>query len=181
MHGDNTTYCFADSGHSVPRSYGCTISMMNGAVTSLSAKKHTLTATSTCHDELIEFSIAVNRMVGFRNMMCEMGLEQEQATTIYQDNEAAISIAMNRGSLSKQSRHMDRRILTARNKIEDVEVIPKYCLTARMLADIGTKALPDPQFAYLRDEINGYALVRQHHPSYPMPAYVSTKRKEIQK
>ncbi len=37
-------------------------------------------------------------MVGFRNIMCEMGLEQEEATTIYQDNEAAISIAMNRVS-----------------------------------------------------------------------------------
>jgi hypothetical protein len=154
--------------------------MMNGAVTSLSAKKHTLTATSTCHDELIEFSIAVNRMVGFRNIMCEMGLEQEEATTIYQDNEAAISIAMNRGSLSKQSRHIERRVLTARNKIEDGSVIPKYCMTARMLADLGTKALPDSQFAYLRDEINGYALVRQHHPTYPLPAYV-TRRKEIQK
>jgi hypothetical protein len=53
-------------------------------------------------------------------------------------------------------------------------------MTARMLADLGTKALPDSQFAYLRDEINGYALVRQHHPTYPLPAYV-TRRKEIQK
>jgi hypothetical protein len=77
--------------------------MMNGAVISLSAKRHTLTASSTCHDELIEFSIAVNRMVGFRNIMAEMGLMQEQATTIYQDNEAAIQIALNRGALSKQS------------------------------------------------------------------------------
>jgi hypothetical protein len=141
-HGDNTTYCFADSGHSLPRSYGCTIAMMNGGVISLSAKKHTITANSTCHDELIEFSIAVSRMVGFRNVMCEMGLEQ--------DNEAAIQIAINRGALSKQSRHIDRRILASRNKIEDGTVIPKYCVTARMLADIGTKALPDAQFAYLR-------------------------------
>ena len=113
--------------------------------------------------------------------MCEMGLEQEEATTIYQDNEAAKSIAMNRGSLSKQSRHIERRVLAARNKIEDGSVIPKYCVTARMLADLGTKALPDAQFAFLRDEINGYALVRQHHPTYPMPAYVSSKGKEIQK
>jgi hypothetical protein len=100
-HGDNTTYCFADSGHSLPRSYGCTIAMMNGAVISLSAKRHTLTASSTCHDEIIEFSIAVARMVGFRNIMSEMGLEQTEATTIYQDNEAAIQIALNRGALSK--------------------------------------------------------------------------------
>jgi hypothetical protein len=172
-HGDNTTYCFADSGHSLPRSYGCTIGMMNGAVTSLSAKRHTLTASSTCHDELIEFSIAVNRMVGFRNVMCEMGLEQKEATVIYQDNEAAIQIAINRGALSKQSRHIDRRVLASRNKIEDGEVIPKYCMTAKMLADIGTKALPDSQFAYLRDLINGYTLVARHHPTYPMPSYVT--------
>jgi hypothetical protein len=179
-HGINTTYCYADSGHSLPRSYGCTVAMMNGAVISLSAKKHTLTASSTCHDELIEFSIAVNRMVGFRNMMSEMGLEQEQATTIYQDNEAAIQIALNRGALSKQSRHIERRILTARNKIEDGAVMPKHCVTGKMLADLGTKALPDSQFPYLRDHINGYTLVAMNHPSYPLPAYV-TRRKEIQK
>ena len=172
-HGDNTMYCFADSGHTLPRSYGCTIAMMNGGVISLSAKRHTITASSTCHDELIEFSIAVNRMVGFRNVMCEMGLEQNDATPIYQDNEAAIHIALNRGALSKQSRHVSRRILTARNKIEDGEVMPVYCITGKMLADIGTKALPDEQFAFLRDHINGYMLVREHHPTYPLPPYVS--------
>jgi hypothetical protein len=171
-HENNTTYCFADSGHSLPRSYGCTIAMMNGAVISLSAKKHTLTASSTCHDEIIEFSIAVSRMVGFRNIMSEMGLEQTEATTIYQDNEAAIQIALNRGALSKQSRHIDRRILASRNKVEDGEVNPVYCVTAKMLADIGTKALPDAQFAYLRDLINGYSLVLKHHPTYPLPPYV---------
>ncbi len=63
---------------------------------------------SYCHDEIIEFLIAVSRMVGFRNIMSEMGLEQTEATTIYQDNEAAIQIALNRGALSKQSRHIDR-------------------------------------------------------------------------
>ena len=134
-----------------------------------------MTASSTCHDEIIEFSIAVSRMVGFRNIMSEMGLQQEEATTIYQDNEAAIQIALNRGALSKQSRHIDRRILASRNKVEDGDVMPVYCVTARMLADIGTKALPDAHFAFLRDLINGYALVKRHHPDYPMPSYVKAK------
>jgi hypothetical protein len=115
-------------------------------------------------------------MVGFRNMMSEMGLEQEQATTIYQDNEAAIQIALNRGALSKQSRHIERRILTARNKIEDGAVMPKHCVTGKMLADLGTKALPDSQFPYLRDHINGYTLVAMNHPTYLLPAYVTTKK-----
>ena len=172
LHGDNTLYNYADSGHSLPRSYGCSLTMMNGGVLQLSAKKHTMTAVSTCHDELIEFSIATNKVVGFRNIMSEMGLSQASATIIYQDNEAAIQIAMNRGSLSKQSRHMERKILTARNKIEDGATLPKYIETTRMLADIGTKALGDKQFAYLRDQLTGYALVRKHHPSYVLPAYV---------
>jgi hypothetical protein len=175
-HGVNNMYCFADSGHSLPRSYGCTLPMMNGAALSLSAKKHTLTASSTMHDELIEFGIATNRIVGFRNMAHEMGFAQEKATTIYQDNEASIQVMVNRGSLSKQSRHIDRKILTSRNKIEDGEVMPKYIRTEDMLADIGTKALPDKQFIYLRDQLNGYALVKRHHPSYPVPSYVMSER-----
>ena len=171
-HGLNTMYCYADSGHSLPRSYGCTAPMMNGAALALSAKKHSLTASSTMHDELIEYSIATNRMVGFRNMSNEMGFAKERATTIYQDNEASIQVMVNRGSLSKQSRHVERRILTARNKIEDGEIMPKYMKTEDMVADIGTKALPDKQFIYLRDLLNGYALVRQHHPTYVLPDYV---------
>jgi hypothetical protein len=174
-HGDNTLYCYADSGHSLPRSYGCTIAMMNGAALSLSAKRHTLTASSTCHDEIIEFSIAVNKIVGLRNIMAEMGLEQCDATTIYQDNEAAIHLAMNRGALSKQSRHIERRVLAARNKIEDHEVEPKKIHTGKMLADIGTKALADEQFTFLRDEMNGYSLVKRSHPGYILPAYVSKR------
>ncbi len=108
--------------------------------------------------------------------MVEMGLEQTNATIIYQDNQAAIQIALNRGSLSKQSRHMERRILTARNKVEDHQVKPIYISTVEMLADIGTKALPDKQFAYLRDQMNGYALVLKNHPSYKLPAFVQGER-----
>jgi hypothetical protein len=176
LHGDNSLYLYADSAHGLPRSYGCTCAMMNGAVLSLSAKKHTLTASATTHDELIEFSIAANRACGFRNVMSEMGLEQTKATVIYQDNEAAIQIALNRGSLSKQSRHMERRILTSRNKVEDHQIKPVYVTTEEMIADIGTKALPDKQFAYLRDKMNGYALVKMNHPEYKLPPYVQTER-----
>ncbi len=131
-----------------------------------------MTASSTMHDESIEFSIAGNKMCGFRNMAIEMGFPQEKATTIYQDNEAAIQVMVNRGSLTKQSRHMKRRVLTARNKIKDGQILPKYCKTEEMLADIGTKALSDKQFVYLRDRLTGYALVKRHHPTYALPTYV---------
>jgi hypothetical protein len=90
--------------------------------------------------------------------MKEVGLQQMEATKIYQDNQAAIQIANNRGQLAKKTRAMDMRTLTVRNKVEDMKVVPVYCETARMLADIGTKALEPARFELLRDAMTGYGL-----------------------
>ncbi len=63
--------------------------------------------------------------------------------------------------------------MTARNMIEDGKTFfPEYCVTGEMLADIGTKAFADKQFSYLRDQMNGYALVKKHHPTYSISPYV---------
>ncbi len=52
------------------------------------------------------------------------------------------------------------RTLTVRNKVEDMKVVPVYCETSQMIADIGTKALEPHRFEILRDIImTGYALV----------------------
>jgi hypothetical protein len=95
---------------------------------------------------------------GLRNLMKEIGLEQTEATVIFQDNQAAIQIANNRGSLAKKTRSMDMRTLSIRNKVEDMKVVPVYIETAKMLADIGTKALDPARFELLRDAMTGYGL-----------------------
>ena len=82
--------------------------------------------------------------------MQEMGLMQDGPTVIWQDNQAAIQIAMNRGALAKKTRAMDMRVMTIRNKIEDMKVVPMYLRTSEMIADIGTKALDPKLFVYLR-------------------------------
>jgi hypothetical protein len=74
--------------------------------------------------------------------------------------------------MSGQSRHIERRVLTSRNKIEDGQIIPVYIDTTRMIADIGTKAFGDKQFAYLRDLLTGYSLVKKHHATYKLPSYI---------
>ncbi len=88
--------------------------------------------------------------------MAELGLAQVEPTTIWQDNQAAIQIAMNRGALAKKSRAMDLKVLTLRNKVEDMKCVPMYLKTTEMLADIGTKALGPKLFCYLRDKLCGY-------------------------
>ncbi len=83
-------------------------------------------------------------------------MKQEEPTVIWQDNQAAIQIAMNRGSLAKKTRAMDLRAMTVRNKIEDMKVVPMYLRTCEMIANIGTKALEPKLFTYLCDKLSGY-------------------------
>jgi hypothetical protein len=153
----NVLLGYADSGFSVPRSQGCRLVMMNGAAISLTSKRHTTTDESTTSAELTELYLCACDVVGFRELMSEVGLKQIDPTIIYQDNQSAIKIAMNRGSLAKKTRATEIRVFSVRNKIEDMKVVPIYLETSKMLADLGTKALDPRIFCVLRDVMCGYA------------------------
>ena len=155
----NVLVAYADSSLSIPRSQGCRMIIMNGAVVSFTSKRHPTTDDSTAAAELTEQHLCACDVEGFRNLMEEIGLEQLHPTTIFQDNQAAIQIANNRGALAKKTRAMDMRTLAVRNKIEDMKVVPVYLETAKMLADIGTKALDPNRFEMLRDLITGYGVL----------------------
>jgi hypothetical protein len=133
--------------------------IMNGAVISFTSKRHSTTDDSTAAAELTEQHLCACDVEGLRNLMKEIGLEQLLPTTIFQDNQAAIQISNNRGALSKRTRAMDMRTLSVRNKVEDMKVIPVYMETAKMLADIGTKALDPSRFESLRDMLTGYGVL----------------------
>ena len=150
---------YADSGFSTPRSQGCRMVWMNGAAISYSSKRHTTTDDSTAAAELTEMYLCSCDVEGLRNLMQEVGLCQDGPTLIYQDNQPAIQISMNRGALSKKTRAMSMRVLSVRNKIEDAKVIPVYLPTDLMTADIGTKALDSVTFAFHRDRLCGYVEV----------------------
>mgnify|MGYP005635662535 FL=1 len=136
--------------------------MMNSAAISFTSKRHTTTDDSTAAAELTEQYLCSCDVEGLRQLMSEVGLHQQQPTIIWQDNQAAIQIAMNRGALAKKTRAMNMRTLSVRNKIEDGKVIPIYLRTIDMVADIGTKALDGATFAKLRDIMTGYAVENAH-------------------
>ncbi len=147
---------FADSSLSLPRSQGCRLVMLNNAAISFTSKRHTTTDDSTAAAELTEQYLCACDVEGYRNLMQELRLKQDGPTVIWLDNQAAIQIAMNRGSLAKKTRAMDLRVMTIRNKIEEMKVVPMYLRTCEMIADIGTKALDPKLFTYLRDKLCGY-------------------------
>ena len=146
--------------------------MMNGAAISLRAKKHIATDPSTCESELTELFYCSTDVKGLRNVMAELGMHQERPTWIYQDNESTQRIANNRGSLGPTSRAMNMQTLTIRNRIEDHDVQTKKRKTDKMVADMGTKALPEGQFVLYRDVMNGYALVKAAYPNKAMSPLV---------
>ena len=148
---------FADSSLSVPRSQGCRAIIMNRAAVTMTSKRHSTTDDSTLAAELTEAYLLACEIEGFRNLMAEVGLEQKGPTILYQDNMAAIQVAMNRGSLSRKTRGTELRVLTYRNKVEDLKVVPIYLKTNDMVADIGTKALDPKLFIRLRDMMMGYS------------------------
>ena len=142
--------------------------MMNGACVLFKTKKQVLTAASSTWAELTEFFNCTTYVRGLRNLMAELGQYQERPTVVFQDNTSAIKIANNRGSLGPTSRAMDLRTLSCRNRIEDHEVKTEFRRTDKMLADMGTKALPENPFVKYRDCMNGYALVRAANPDLVM-------------
>ena len=152
--------------------------MLNGAAVSFTSKMQTLTAPSTTWAETKTLFDCSTDVLGLRNLLSELGHLQEAATVIYQDNKSAIQIATNRGSLGKTSRAMDLQTLSIRNRIEDHQVFPIYTHTTTMLADMGSKALPEMPFIKFRDVMNGYALVKAHHPDKALPDYVYNVSKD---
>ena len=122
--------------------------------------------------EATEFFLATRDVERMRNLMGEIGLFQQEPTVIYQDNMPAIQIMTNRGSLPNKSKAMDIRVMSARNKVEDKKVIPIYVSTLEMLADLGTKALDEKQFVFLRDLANGYALVQARGDVADLPSLI---------
>jgi hypothetical protein len=84
--------------------------------------------------------------------MQEVGMKQAGPIVIWQDNQAAIQIAMNRGALAKKTSAMELRVMTIRNKVEDMKVVPIYLKPTEMIADIGTKALDYKLLAYPRGD-----------------------------
>ena len=146
--------------------------MMNGAALCLRAKKHISTDPSTCESEMTELFYGSTDVKGTRNLLAELGMYQEEPTWIYQDNESTQKIANNRGSLGVSSRAMDLQTLTVRNRIEDHVIQTKARKTDRMVADMGTKALPVGQFTLYRDVMNGYALVKAAYPDKEMSKLV---------
>ena len=121
------------------RSTGGCLVTLNGAAVSWQAFVLPQVALSTAEAEYYGLGVAAQDCMHLRELLSTLGLPQEGATVIYQDNQATIHLA-NNPLTNKKTRHMQVKHHFVRQLISDGTV---YCPTGRMLADMLTKPL-DP-------------------------------------
>ena len=118
--------------------------MLNNAVVLWMAACQKIVAQSTAEAEYYSLGTAAQDVIFMRELLHHLGLPQDEATVIYEDNQACISIASN-PLTSKKARHIMTKYHLVRQLIEENTIELKYTPTEDMLADIFTKALNPTQ------------------------------------
>jgi hypothetical protein len=141
---DNLTgFCDASWADDVDdrRSTGGYICYMNGAPISWHSRIMHAVALSSCESELYSATDAAKDITHLRWIAEDItGQKQKGPTTLYEDNNAVISIASDRNkSISTRTKHVAARYFWVRTKVYDGTIILERCDTTEQVADALTK------------------------------------------
>ena len=115
--------------------------IIDGGAISWSSRKQELVALSTAEAEYIAATHAAKEGKWLRRLTGELFGPNEEPTTLYCDNQAAITLATT-DNFHARTKHIDIRYHFIRHKVETGAFKLIYCPTDDMVADILTKALP---------------------------------------
>ena len=127
--------------------------LLNKGCISWRSKKQRTVALSSTEAEYMALSEAIQEAVWLKAFTSELGEEvSDGALTVFEDNQGAIALAKN-PEFHKRTKHIDIRYHFVREKVEEGQVVLKYCPTQDMLADIMTKPITAAQFDTLRTKL----------------------------
>jgi hypothetical protein len=128
--------------------------LFGGGPISWNSRLQTTVALSSTEAEYMAVCASVQEAVYLRQLLCDMGYKQNDATTIYEDNQGCIAMTKNPVN-HKKSKHISIKFHFIREKVESGEVALQYIPSERQLADIMTKGLAKTQLTILRGLILG--------------------------
>ena len=111
---------------------------LSGGAISWRSKKQDCVALSTAEAEYVALSSAGQESVWLRKLTAELGQVSSHPTTIYEDNQSAISMCKN-PQYHGRAKHIDIRHHYIREQVSNKEIQVEYCPTNNMAADIFTK------------------------------------------
>jgi len=127
---------------------------VNGSTVSWASKKQTTVALSSAEAEYMAAGAAVQEMLWVRSLLREMGFEQDGASVLLCDNQAAMAMAANDVHHAR-TKHIDIRHHFIREHVAAGTVRLEYVASADQQADILTKPLGRVLFAKLRERVLG--------------------------
>jgi hypothetical protein len=128
------------------------VSMINGDPIAWSSKKQRVVALSTCEAELYAETAAIQEVLWTRGLMGELGLHSHTGSTIFGDNQSAITVSAN-GVKGERTKHVDIKYHFITESVDQGSVRLQWIPTTEQLADIFTKALAAPTFVKLREKL----------------------------
>ena len=135
-------YCDADWASDVDRKSisGYVITLAGGAVV-WSSKKQSTVALSTAEAEYVAATHCAKQVIWHRSLLNKVGIPLPSTSTIFSDNQAAVSIA-HHPEHHVQTKHIDIAHHFLRDLIQEKILNLVYIKTEDNLADIFTKSLP---------------------------------------
>ena len=137
-----TTYSDADHGGDVDngKSTGGYLVTVAGGAISWSSKLQSIVALSSTEAEYIAAVEAGKEILGMRNILTEFGQKLAGPSTLFLDNQSALSVSRNPEHHGRM-KHLDLRTFWLRNAVEQGTIATFHLPTSEMPADLLTKAL----------------------------------------
>ncbi|KAJ3474117.1 hypothetical protein NLI96_g12642 [Meripilus lineatus] len=136
---------FSDADHAGEvdsrKSTGGFVVMIGTGAVSWSSKLQSMVGLSTTEAEFVAGNEAGKELMWIRNLLTEIGYTFDGPSTLFMDNNSAISVAKNPTHHSKM-KHVDLRLHWLRDMVESGYISPVHLSTHDMPADLLTKALP---------------------------------------
>jgi len=130
------------------------ILMLAGGAIAYKAKYQEVIALSTTEAEFIAACDAGKIILFFRSLLEDLGIPQEKATILYEDNNGALMMA-NAQQPTRRTRHMDIKYFSLLDWVEKDMTILQGISTHDNAADAMTKFLPRQLFYRHRDTYMG--------------------------
>ena len=110
---------------------------------------------STAAAEIIALIDACMSVDEIRFLLMELGFEQTQPTTVFEDNQPCIAVVEDGAKPFATNKHRDMRIKKLKELQRQNVIKVRYCRTAVMVADIFTKNVNSVTFAKLAEYVTG--------------------------
>ena len=116
----------------------------HGSAINWTSKKQATTAASPMEAEYVAGAEGTRDIIWLRSLLSEIGTPRRNPTTMYIDNQSALSLA-GKPSTHSRAKHIDIKHHIIRERVDSQEIRLEYIESSQNRADVFTKPLPGPK------------------------------------